>query len=346
MAKKTSYYKITAGFPGYVYGWEIKLSMSVATISFSLVSFSATSLDLGVLPDFCSWNLTSGSKDLANVEPKEHWYFLPLMISPWSISVARVQHRAKSWEAGGLFVLESSVHQVVKPVWEFQETEPRINPVNGQPLPGAQQHAPLCSLTLDQKARQGATPTLWPGLTLRVRVLIYISEKMWVLGFRRRPVHPKGDQSWVFIGRTDAEAETPVLWPPDVKSWLIWKDPDAGRDWGQEEKGTTEDDMAGWHHWLNGHEFGWTLGVGDGQGGLACCGSWGHKESDMTERLNWTELRAYSSISKAKLSVNAQIWLDLHVCKKFPHLYQDKVLLRVLECLAKKLQTNEPNGKL
>ena len=105
-----------------------------------------------------------------------------------------------------------------------------------------------------------------------------------------QPVYPKGDQSWVFIGRTDAEAETPILWPPHAKSWLIGKDPDAGRDWGQEEKGTTEDEMAGWHHRLNGHEFEWTPGVGDGQGGLACCGSWGCKELDMTERLNWTEL--------------------------------------------------------
>ena len=104
-----------------------------------------------------------------------------------------------------------------------------------------------------------------------------------------QPVHPKGDRSWVFIGRTDAEAETPVLWPPHAKSWLIGKDSDAGRDWGQEEKGMTEDEMAGWHHWLEGHEFGWTSGVGDGQGGLACCDSRGHKESDMTERLNWTE---------------------------------------------------------
>ena len=103
-------------------------------------------------------------------------------------------------------------------------------------------------------------------------------------------VHPKGDQSWVFIGRTDAKAETPILWPPHVKSWLIGKDPDAGRDWGQAEKGTTEDEMAGWHHWLEGHEFEWTLGVGDGQGGLVCCSPWGHKESDTTERLNWTEL--------------------------------------------------------
>ena len=98
-----------------------------------------------------------------------------------------------------------------------------------------------------------------------------------------QPVNSKGDQSWVFFGRTDAEAETPILWPPHAKSWLIWKDPDAGRDWGQEEKGTTEDEMAGWHHRLDGHEFEWTLG------GLVCCDSWGGKESDMTERLNWTE---------------------------------------------------------
>ena len=104
------------------------------------------------------------------------------------------------------------------------------------------------------------------------------------------PVHPKGDQAWVFIGRTDVEAETPILWPPDMKSWLIGKDFDAGKDWGQEEKGTTEDEMVGWHHQLNGRGFGWTPEVGDGQGGLACCSSWGCKESDMTERLNWTEL--------------------------------------------------------
>ena len=104
-------------------------------------------------------------------------------------------------------------------------------------------------------------------------------------------VHPKGDQSWVFIRRTDVEAETPVLWPPDVKNWLTWKDPDAGKDWGQEEKGTTEDEMVGWHHWLNGHGLGWTRGVGDGQGGLVCCSTWGCIELDMTERLNWLNWR-------------------------------------------------------
>ena len=105
-----------------------------------------------------------------------------------------------------------------------------------------------------------------------------------------QPVHPNGDQSWVFIGRTHAEAETPILWLPDEKSWLIGKDPDAGKDWGQEEKGTTEDEMVGWHHWHNGHGFQWTPGVGDEQGHLACYGSWGRKESDMTEWLNWIEL--------------------------------------------------------
>ena len=101
-----------------------------------------------------------------------------------------------------------------------------------------------------------------------------------------QPVHAKGDQSWVFIGRTDAKAEAPILWPPHVKSSLIGKDSAAGRDWGQEEKGRTEDETAGWHHQLSGHGFGWTPGIGDGQGGLACCNPWGCKESDKTERLN------------------------------------------------------------
>ena len=101
-----------------------------------------------------------------------------------------------------------------------------------------------------------------------------------------QPLYPKGNQSWTFIGRTDAEAETPILWPPDVKNWLIAKDPAAGKDWRREEKGTTEDEMVGWHHWLNGHEFDYTLGVGDAQGSLVCCSPWGHKESDTPELLN------------------------------------------------------------
>ena len=97
-----------------------------------------------------------------------------------------------------------------------------------------------------------------------------------------QPVHPKGNQSWIFIERTDVEAETPILWPADAKSWLTVKDPDAGKDWRQEQKGTTKDEMVGWHHGLDGHGFRWTPGVGDGQGGLACCSPWGCKESDMT----------------------------------------------------------------
>ena len=107
-----------------------------------------------------------------------------------------------------------------------------------------------------------------------------------------QPVHLKGDQSWVFIGRTDAEAETPILWPPHVKSWLIWKDPDAGKGCRWEKKGMTEDEMVGWHHWLNGCGFGWTLGAGDRQRSLVCCSPWGHKESDTTEWLNWTDVKS------------------------------------------------------
>ena len=102
-----------------------------------------------------------------------------------------------------------------------------------------------------------------------------------------KSVHPKGNQSWIFNGRTDTEAETPILWPPDVKNWLLGKDPDAGKDWRQEEKGTTEDEMVRWHLWLNGHESEQALGVGDGQGSLECYTPWGRKESDTTERLNW-----------------------------------------------------------
>ena len=111
-----------------------------------------------------------------------------------------------------------------------------------------------------------------------------------------QPVHSKEYQSWVFIGRTDAKAEAPVLWPPHAKSWLIGKDSDGGRDWEQEEKGTTKDEMAGWHHRLDGHEFERTLGIDDGQGGPASCNSWGRKESDMTEWLNWAVSGIHSSL--------------------------------------------------
>ena len=132
-----------------------------------------------------------------------------------------------------------------------------------------------------------------------------------------QPVHPNGNQPWIFIGRTDAEAEISILWSPHVKSCLIGKDPDAGRDWGQEEKGTIEeekgtieDEMAGWHHGLNGHELGWTLGVGDGQGALSCYDSWSLKESDKTERLNWTELN-YTKIIIYRLKKNDPFYLPI-----------------------------------
>ena len=120
-----------------------------------------------------------------------------------------------------------------------------------------------------------------------------------------QPVYPKGDQPWDLFGRNDAEAGTPVLWPPHGKSWLIGKDSDAGRDWGQEEKGTTEDEMAGWHHRLNGCESEWTPGVADGQGGLVCCDSWGRKESDTTERLIWSDLIWCVELGRAVFSRSA-----------------------------------------
>ena len=101
----------------------------------------------------------------------------------------------------------------------------------------------------------------------------------------------KGNQSWIFIGSTDAEGEAPILWLPDAKTWLIGKDLDAGKDWREEEKVMTQVEMAGWYHRLDAHEFGWILGIGDGQGGLACCDSWRCKKLDTTERLNWTELK-------------------------------------------------------
>ena len=131
-----------------------------------------------------------------------------------------------------------------------------------------------------------------------------------------QPVHPKGIQSWIFIGRTDAEAEIPILWPPDVKSWLIWIDPNAGKDWRQEEKGTTEDEMVGWHHWLDGHGFGWTPGVGDGQGGLACCNSWGLQRvgHDWVTELNWVISGLLAKVLKGNLNTDI-----VRVC--LPHLF-------------------------
>ena len=126
---------------------------------------------------------------------------------------------------------------------------------------------------------------------------------LWTARRSNQSVHPKGNQSWIFNGRTDAEGETSVLWPPD-----------AGRDWEQEEKGMTEHEMAGWHQWLEGHESGWTPGVGNGQGGLACCDSWGCKEWDTTEQPNWTELTLNSYVCEYLLSctniMGFFIWLD------------------------------------
>jgi len=143
-----------------------------------------------------------------------------------------------------------------------------------------------------------------------------------------QPVHPKGDQFWVFIGRTDAEAETLILWPPDTKSWLIWKDPDAGKDWGQEEKVRTEDEMVGWHHRLNGHEFEWTLGVGDGQRGLVCCGSWGCKELEMSEWLIWTELEAFLRRSFVEFLYLYTLLYSIKFFGSWQNYLQDKIKVK------------------
>ena len=118
-----------------------------------------------------------------------------------------------------------------------------------------------------------------------------------------KPVNPKLNQFWIFIGRTDAEAETPILWPSDAKNWLAGKDPDAGKDLRQKEKRTTEDEMVGWHHWLNGHEFEQAPGVGDGQGSLTCCSPWDHKASDMTEWLNWTEMHFAAGCCAGRIKI-------------------------------------------
>ena len=142
---------------------------------------------------------------------------------------------------------------------------------------------------------------------------MYTKERKWIW-------LPRGDQPWVFFGMNDAKAETPILWPPHAKSWLIGKDSDAGRDLGQEEKGTTKDETAGWHHQLDGHEFEWTLGVGDTQGGLACCNSWGRKESDTTERLNWL----INPIKKYVLPLCSSL-KSIHA--HIPHVYSNNRIL-------------------
>ena len=149
------------------------------------------------------------------------------------------------------------------------------------------------------------------------------------------PVHSEGDQPWDFFGRNDAKAETPVLWPPHVKRWLIGKDSDAGRDWGQEEKGTTEDEMAGWHHWLDGREFEWTPGVGDGLGGLACCDSWGRRELAMTEWLNGTELNYKPKLHLTTRSSNCTTmclpnWVENYVHSKPAHVFFIAALLKIV----------------
>ena len=148
------------------------------------------------------------------------------------------------------------------------------------------------------------------------------------LDFKKiKPVHPKGNRSWIFIGRTDAEAETLILWPPDSKNWLTGKDPDAGKEWKQEEKGMTEDEMIGWHQWLDRHEFEQALGVGDEQGSLECCSTWGHKELNTTEWLNWTSCcwplkqRCLSKLSSL-IALFFSLHYFLHVCEfiYFQHL--------------------------
>ena len=145
---------------------------------------------------------------------------------------------------------------------------------------------------------------LWRKLSAEELMLLNcgVREDSWEFLGRSeiKPVHPKGNQSWMFIRRTDVEAETRIHWPFDGNNWLIWKDPDAGKDWRGEEKGMTEDEMVGWHHWHNGHEFEHAAGVGDGQGGLVCCSPCGWKELDMTE--SWTELNWAWSFS-GKFSV-------------------------------------------
>ena len=146
-----------------------------------------------------------------------------------------------------------------------------------------------------------------------------------------KPVHPKGNQSWIFIGRTDAEAEAPILWLPDAKKWFTGKDSNAGQDWRQEEKGTTEDEMFGWHHWLDGHELKQAPGVGDGQGNLACCSPWGRKDSDTTEQLNWTD----GSLLFLEFLVAFVFLLIMFICITFSYYLENQREWYIIwECLS------------
>ena len=128
-----------------------------------------------------------------------------------------------------------------------------------------------------------------------------------------KQVNPKGNQLWLFVGRTYAEAEVSIFWPPDAKSQLIGKDPDVGKDWGQEAKGATEDEMVGWHHQLNGQEFEQTLGDSEGQGSLVCCSPWGHKELDMTEQLNWLKF-VIAFLPRSKCILISTTWELINKC--------------------------------
>ena len=158
-----------------------------------------------------------------------------------------------------------------------------------------------------------------------------------------QPVHPRGNQSWIFSGRTDAEAETPILWLPNVKNWLIWKDPDAGKDW-RHEKVATENEMIGWHHWLNGHELEQALGDGERQGNLACCSPWGHKELDMTEQLNNNNTYLFSDTSSQYVLSDCYVLgtvLDSwHV---FIHLILSIVLCNICYCCCYPWQSQDSN---
>ena len=185
----------------------------------------------------------------------------------------------------------------VKSESEFAQSCPTLRDPMDSSLPGSSIHGVFQArvlewgaITFSKKRPINAYKESWASKNWSFWTVVLAKTLESPLDHKKiQPVHPKGDQSWIFIGNTDVKAETPILCPPDEKNWLIWKDPDAGKDWSQEEKGTTEDEMVRWH------EFEYTPGVGDGQGVLACCSPWGHKDSDMTNRLNWEKTQMYVS---------------------------------------------------